>query len=271
MRLEHPKAVKIQQGAVLNCVVVPGYDNCNCYGIVMTARCDLEHEKHTVINYLPVVRFADWVHRGMSYLLAKRLRGSLASVIEKALTNKGVSTLVRNTFPLRDILAKETKGKDQKTLLQKCDQLDLVDTIVSLGGAFYPHTTALMQIESKQCDNIVGDLVQHKLGEYYFLDAADIYDTSAEGYVVLLRHMRTMSCRLSLRIVEGLSAEEAKTDPEAVSQLCFSHDPICMITGVLRSPDIEHLAQQFANLFVRIGLEDYADTIVEHHAIMAKG
>jgi hypothetical protein len=33
MRLEHPKAGKIQQGAVLNCISVQGYDDCECHGI----------------------------------------------------------------------------------------------------------------------------------------------------------------------------------------------------------------------------------------------
>ena len=55
MRLEHPKSGKLQQGALFNCVLVSGYEGCPCHGLVLTARCDLEHGKYSVINYLPVV------------------------------------------------------------------------------------------------------------------------------------------------------------------------------------------------------------------------
>jgi hypothetical protein len=72
-------------------------------------------------------------------------------------------------------------------------------------------------------------------------------------------------------IVAGLSQEDARADREASIRLSFVYDPICMTTGVLRSPDIEHLGQHFANLFVRIGVDDYEDTIIESHCTIAKG
>ena len=256
---------------MVNCIIVPSYDDCDCHGLVLTARCDLEHEKHTVVNYLPVVRFSDWVHRGMAHLLARRLRKSLDSSIAKALKLIGVSDFVRNTFPLEEIITRETTGEEQKRLLSKCKQLELVDDVLSLDGAFCQHSKELFQIEKGLCESLTKDLIQHKLGEYYFLDTADAFEQSDEGRVVLLRHMQTMSCGLMQRIVAGLSQEEANADREVSSQISFAHDPICMITGVLRSPDIEHLGQHFANLFVRIGVDDYDDVTLEHHCSIVKG
>jgi hypothetical protein len=71
--------------------------------------------------------------------------------------------------------------------------------------------------------------------------------------------MQILSCETMRSIVSGLEDTQASTDPAIRTALTFDHAPICMITGVLRSPDIEHLAQQFANLFVRIGLEDHEE------------
>lgn len=270
-RIRLPENGKLQQGALINCIAVPTYDGCDCHGLVLTARCDLEHEKNTVVNYLPVVRFSDWIHRGMAYLVARRLRKSLDSSITKALRQKGVSEFVRATFPLKEIIMRETIGEEQKRLLTKWDQLKLVDAVLSLNGTFCQDSKELFQVEKGHCESLTKDLIQHKLGEYYFLDTADASKQPDEGRVVLLRYMQTMSCGLMQRIVAGLSQEEANADPEASSQLSFVHDPICMITGVLRSPDIEHLGQHFANLFVRIGVDDYDDTILEHHCNIAKG
>jgi hypothetical protein len=115
--------------------------------------------------------------------------------------------------------------------------------------------------------------VQGKLTEYYFLDAVDVHERSldGEGYVVLLRNMRTMSTEHALTIAAGLEQERAQSDTALLSVVTFDHEPICMVTGVLRSPDVEHLAQYFANLFVRIGLEDHLDRTIDRHQRIAKG
>jgi hypothetical protein len=207
----------------------------------------------------------------MSYLLARRLYKSITSSIGKILTEKGVSSLVQETFSRRDIITRETKGKEQKTLLEKCDHLDLAERVISLGGTFNLDSKKLIQIDEKQCVSLIKESIHHTLGEYYFLDCTDVYSKHSEGHVVLLRQMKTMSCRLIQRITNGLSGEDVQDDLEAKTQLTFTKDPICMITGVLRSPDIEHLVQQFAILFERIGLEDYQDTTIENHIEIAKG
>lgn len=271
MRLEHPKSGKVQQGALFNCVLVPGYEGCPCHGLILTARCDLEHGKYSVINYLPVVRFSDWATREMCYLLARRIHKSVQGALNKVLRDKKVTDYVLDTFPLRDIIEKVTSGKEQDQLVGKLSQLQVIESVISLGGRHTSQSGQLIQIDGKQCDAIIRELIQGKLPEYYFLDAVDIHDNSSEGYVVLLRNMRILSNEYAARIVNGLDLETARSDAGLISALTYECEPICMITGVLRSPDIEHLAQCFANLFVRIGLEDHDDQTVERHQIVVKG
>ena len=265
MRLDYPNSDKIQQGAILNCIRVSGYEGCICNAIIMTARCDLEHDKSSVLNYLPVVRFSDWIHRGMSYLLACRLKANLQSSIMKAMHNKQVSASIRQTFPLIDIIRRNSKGQEQVNLLKKLDALHLVDEVVGLRGRKNSRTKALLDVDMKQSINIVKEVIRTNIAEYYFLDAVDVAAKGSEGYVVLLRHMESISCSLASRIVSGVELEDCADSEEAQSKLCFDFDPICMVTGVLRSPDIEHLAQRFANLFVRIGLEEHDEQLVDEH------
>ena len=271
MRLEHPKSGKFQQGSLFNCVLVPGYEGCPCHGLVLTARCDLEHGKSSVVNYLPVVRFSDWAKREMCFLLARRIHKSVQGTINKALSDKKVTKFVLDTFPLRTIIEKETSGRDRENLLAKLVQLQVIEAVISLGGRHTSQSSELIQIDGKHCDTLIRELIQGKLSEYYFIDAVDIYEQSVEGYVVQLRNMRMLNTEHASKIVAGLEQESARSDAGLMSVLTFAHEPICMITGVLRSPDIEHLAQCFANLFVRIGLEDHEDQTIEHHQNIAKG
>jgi hypothetical protein len=207
----------------------------------------------------------------MCYLLARRIHKSVQGSINKALTDKKVTKYLLETFPLRDIIEKETRGKDRDNLLAKLMQLQVIESVISLGGRHTSQSSELIQIDGKQCDTLIKELIQGKLSEYYFLDTVDIHEHFAEGYVVLLRNMRTLNSEYASKIVSGLERESAQSDAGLMSVLTYAHEPICMITGVLRSPDIEHLAQYFANLFVRIGLEDHDDQTIEQHQNIAKG
>ena len=270
MRLKHPEAATIEQGAIFNCTVVPGYKSCKCWGIILTARCDLEHNKHSVTNYLPIVRFSDWLQRGVPNILSRRLRPALEKDIAHQLKIKGVSERLYAIFPLEDVIRQETKGSDQTNLLAKCANLRIVSSTASQVDGLCSEAKEVIRISGKQCDKLIEELIEQKLGEYYFLDCVDVYDRTKEGFVVLLRNMRAMDCELTNRIFAGLPKEKADPDLIKVSELTFEHEPICMVTGVLRSPDVEHLAQHFANLFVRIGLEDHALDTVSYHQQLSK-
>ncbi len=237
---------------------------------MLTARCDLEHGKSNVINYLPIVRFSDWARREMCYILAKRLYTDVKNSIDAFLDKKQVSSAIRSTFPFREVITKETTGKDQAALLQKCAHLDLVNAAMEKGGAYFPDSQSLAAINAKVTDSLIKELVTQKLAEYYFLDATDYGPQPSEGYVVLLRTMQTMPIALMKQIAEGIEYTETQTNPAFNLILTSSHQTLCMITGVLRSPDIEHLAQQFSNLFVRIGLHDHDDATIQLHLQIAK-
>ena len=265
MRLVHPESGRIQQGSIFNCAYIPGYENCKAYGIVLTARCDLEHNKHSVINYLPVVQFADWAHRGLVSLLARRIYKDLHRDIENALIRKGVSEEIRRTFPIEDVITRETSGNEQKQLLDKHSKFKLVSNALSLNGTFCSEAKEIVRIAGKNGSKIVEELIEQKLGEFYFIENVDVCNSDPDGFVVLMRNMQSLPCKLMDRIIEGLSFDDVSLTREEAIHVNSQYEPICMVTGVLRSPDIEHLTQQFANLFVRIGLEDQSQTTVERH------
>jgi len=51
----------------------------------------------------------------------------------------------------------------------------------------------MFSITPKATETLLKELIAQKLGEYYFLDAADCYVKESEGYIVLLRSMQTIT------------------------------------------------------------------------------
>jgi hypothetical protein len=271
MRLEHPQAGRIQQGGIFNCLLEPGYSEYRCHGIVLTARCDLEHNKQSVINFLPILPFRAWVERALCRILAQRLTREISRAVEKQLREKGVSDQVLTTFPLADIATRETRGRERDELLKRVEELDLVRSAAGELTSKCSVVSDVIRIAGKRADRLVEEMIQQKLQDYYFLDGLDVTEREPTGSVILLRNMRSLAPDLMNRIVGGIAAEDVAGDTSIDHILTFAHEPICMITGVLRSPDIEHLGQQFANLFVRIGLEDHDRQQIERHCELAKG
>ena len=202
--------------------------------------------------------------------MSRRLRPALEKDITRQLKSKGISEALYTVFPLEDVIRQETKGSEQANLLAKCAHLKLVSNISAKVDGLCPVAKDIISLAGKQCDKLIEELIEQKLGEYYFLDSVDVYESSKEGFVVLLRNMCMMDCELTTLILAGLPEETAAPDIIKTNGVTFEHEPICMITGVLRSPDVEHLAQQFATLFVRIGLEDHAQETVSQHQQLSK-
>ena len=270
MRLEYPEPNKAQQGAIFNCVNVVGYEGCQCYGLILTARCDLEHNKQSVINYLPVVRFRDWAARSLVNILSRRSCSELAQDIDSRLDQKQITSRIRETFTLEDIVTREFADKDQNALLDKLRKYKLLKNVLLLNGSYCHNAGDVIREAGRKCDTIIKELVEQKLGEYYFIESVDLHAPISEGFVILLRSMQTLPSDIMARVVKGFDISEFDPAASGVEMLNLVHEPLCMITGVLRSPDIEHLAQQFANLFVRIGLEDQGQVTVNRHLATAK-
>lgn len=265
MRLLHPKSTEADQGAIFNCVKLRGYEDCKCWGVIITARCDLAQNKVASVNYLPIVRFTDWASRELCHQVARRtsadLRGNLVATLK---SKYGVTEKLLEIFPLKEIILKECKAAERAAMTSKLEQLALLESALALNGSHCINYKEVLSTGSTHCKKITQEIISHRVADQYFLDAVDVYDTDGEGFVVLLRNVRSMSITLLRQIAVGIQADKLPNNEETSQHLHFI-DPLCLITGVLRSPDVEHLMQHFANLFVRIGLEDHPKETVDFH------
>jgi hypothetical protein len=61
MNLLNTKIGKLDQGTIFTCARAERYHGVPVYGLVITARCDIDQQKYPVLNYIPVVSLVDWL------------------------------------------------------------------------------------------------------------------------------------------------------------------------------------------------------------------
>jgi hypothetical protein len=271
MRVGPPRAAKLTQGSIFSCVANPMYQGCKCYGLVITRRCHLEHNNYDVINYVPVVQYKDWVERDMTSLLAKRIVGSIRSQIRDRLSGIPSIDMLLKTFPLEDVVDRETTGgkRDELRNLVRCQRA--AEEAVRLRGRFVPENSILREYGKNAAKTLAKELIKSQISDYYYLHQVDGCAGSGEGFVALLRHVRTLPAQYGSMIADGIETTNDKLVEEIKQHLTFDYESICLVLGELRSPFIEHLLQHFTRLWDDIGLEDYEDKIIKHAEQLAAG
>ncbi len=250
------------QGTIFTCAVSGDYVGCPTYGLILTARCDIAHDKARVLNYLPVVSLDHWLHRDGRIILSERLLSDAKGTMERALKTAGFSaaileteapTAVLNTlFPVggdKKLRANFEKGCSRFVLASQCLKsapseklcLDLAREAPGLRDA------------------VLSDLVHHKLVGYYFLPAIEPKGPDP-GFVVLVREIQMIPRELATAVADGLEAalygSLCESTPAFQNKLSIPVDDLAYPVGQILSPQLEHLLQAFAFLFGRIGLPD---------------
>jgi hypothetical protein len=118
----------------------------------------------------------------------------------------------------------------------------------------------LSSLDQKTSDQLIKELITHRLAGYYFLQKIDV-DGDDLGYVVLLREVHHMHRVLAERLARaGISFSEfqelCRQEPFHSARINIKRDETALAISTLMSPHIEHILQVFSHLFGRIGLPD---------------
>lgn len=261
-----PKHGTITQGTIFNCAISEQYDGCKVYGLIITARCDIEQSKIPVVNYLPIVSFDDWIHHDGREIICKRLIQSNLGKMRSCLKSAGIadtllltetpgqilSTLLQNQGANKKISNAATRFKDL------IDERHSIDKCLSSNPSEYLFLN-IVDIFPKDREALIKELISDKLNGFYFLRSS-IPDSENEGFVVLVREVQRLPWDIAERLASGLTANEynelSTSNPRSSSCLCFEFDNFAMPLALLSSPYIEHLLQTFSLTFCRIGLPD---------------
>lgn len=266
----YTKEAKLTQGTIFSCGVAEEYEQCQTYGIIITARCDAEHDKVQVYNYLPIVTLRDWLSVDGKTLLAQRLLAETMGGMRSALKENNASTEILKTEEPRRILetlfsgAEKKLEKLHKKFSKLCDQHELANRALQADPGrqmFLDVATTAPQLK----DTLIRELVHQRLAGFYFFEQLEPHGNNA-GYVALLREIRMIPKQVVHYMTDGIDvqrfSEICKLEPRAETSLRVGVDDFAMPIALLSSPYLEHMMQSLALLFGRIGLPDPDPTYI---------
>jgi hypothetical protein len=280
-----PKLGEIDQGVIFSCGRAEDYEGCGVYGLVITARCDIAHDKATIFNYLPIVELDAWIGRDGGLIVADQLLRMAAGSLRDILKNHSYSPTILDVEEPRKVMEiifpADSKEKAIQNIrgkfLKQVQQYESARLCLK-GEMGKKEIVNLFELHKPIKERIIKDLINQKISGYYFLN--EIEPSSDDiGYVILLREVEHLSQRIAVRIAKGIDYPAFKilvAEETAIGgKLDFDVLEFAMPVGKLDSPILEHLMQQFSLLFSRIGVADpdpdYIRSIWERQPSIAKG
>lgn len=261
--LEKPVLGKITQGTIFTAACSENYQSKPVWGLCITARCDVVHEnKAQVFNYVPIVRYDDWLLADGGRIILDRIYVELLNAAKNTITSLGKSDTVFDSYDPIQIAntffpgISEKADKATKRFHETAALLMSIQALRSRTTIELNKLTSICESQKKITDKAVRELWSNKLLGYYFIPTVGETENNSNcGYVALLREIHHIPRSVASAIGNGLSKEDIKMSSNA-SPLCFDAFDFSYPTGKLKSPWIEHLMQQFSLLFTRIGLPD---------------
>jgi hypothetical protein len=123
--IAYPQRGPMTQGTIFTCALAGDYVGCSTSGLILTARCDIAHEKARVLNYIPVVSLDDWLHRDGRVILAQRLLAECVGGMRSTLKDGGFSPAILEAESPRAILETLFPDNGGRKLRERFEKLCL--------------------------------------------------------------------------------------------------------------------------------------------------
>lgn len=258
---ESPREREITQGTIFSCARSENYGSCEVLGLVITARCDAAQDKVPVFSYVPVVRLRDWTSVDGAALTFDRAESDCLNTMKSLLKSAKLSDSLLRTHQPRAIYDAHFAPRfEEKGFRSTCEKyLNTLGRLDDIHAALEVNpdrkrVAALLNRVEPIADGVLKDLVGHRLSGYYLLQGLDTL-TNKDNYVALLREVHHVPTRVARQIASGINSSEWRGSEDGCPRFRSPED-VAMPVAKLRSPWIEHLMQNFAMLFSRIGVAD---------------
>lgn len=257
--ISRPDPRKLTQGTIFTCALTENYLDCDAYGLIITARCDVANEKTPLFNYVPVISYRDWMSRDGVSIVASRALANATGEIKRSIKSAGLAESIFDTLSQDSILRlieEEDTTKDRKSRVKKVrDNFSIIRKSKEIIFGSDKKAAAIFLKENNGIyKGLVKDLLSNAVADFHYLEEIE-FEGRTDGYVISLREIRHMPSSAAVRILEGMTKMDF--DRLDASGLHFrSDDDYAMPIGLLKSPHIEFLMQRITNLFARIGVTD---------------
>ncbi|WP_159236643.1 hypothetical protein [Raoultella terrigena] len=224
-----------------------------CMGIIITARCDLEHRKLNKIVCLPVYRFLDWMTLYGDDDIFEKSKSDVIQQLDALLVKYGLSydsfRVFKSTEVIRILTEKRIKKADQDKIEQFSSFLE--NKKLKCG------VKSVLENEKKYLES----LFNHSKANVYFIEGL-LGDTS-EAYIIDLGEPITLSIQVIVDIDKILYFQKYNRKKNTLyKNLHINESEESKFFSTLNSPYAEHLLQRFSQFYNRIGTEDISSDIL---------
>lgn len=235
-------------------------DSC-CFGIVISARCDLANCKASKIYYLTAISVDDWLlsDEGFKEVLSSKING-LEANLQSGLEESGLDWNTLKHFTV-DEFAKVVNDPEIK-LAQYVDDFLKYKKYVS-NGLTISEKKYILNKQIKSVTDYLLKIANGAVMHYAYIPESSYLKNECvhKGLIVDLQELEY----ISLEVANILSRCEmdiknrylSKKDIRNYDLKFFLKDPpgYALAECDIQSPWIEYLMQRFSNAFIRIGVD----------------
>jgi len=221
-----------------------------CYGIVITARCDIEHAKLSKIVTLPVYRLEEWMMLYGNEEIFEKSKVAIANQLDTLLKKYGLSYETFRVFGSSEILKKLEGQRAKPKELEK-----------------YLNFTSFFSNRNFSCDiKVLSDtqrkyfdaLVSHSKSSAYFIEG--LLGDNTEGFVIDLGEPISLQFKVMSDLDKGLVYQKYNREKSTTyKNLQLLEGESATFHSTVLSPYIEHILQRFSQFYSRIGTDDIDD------------
>lgn len=250
------------QGTIITGIRSKRYPECECYGILISSRCDLANEKINKVFYLHAYPFNQWITSNVAFeMFSANLVNDLDQKINALLVEKELEWEVLKNFSeeeFRTVTSIPENGIYSKIKddYKKYKQY----TSPMLSGA---EKKRLLQEIKKRVVDICSNIISGQYLHYTFLPATSFGDRKSIGSGFLIDHQELDFMTLNtLKIIQNGKMDDKNFDLTQSDKNFYNENfkilespGFAIIDGHVKSPWIEYLLQRFSNSFSRIGVD----------------
>ena len=259
----------IDQGTVIHGVVSLKYDGINCYGVVISASCDIANNKIKKIYYLIAVDIKDWLMSEIGFSCAfNDIISSNVSALKKETDRWELDIELIKRWNMEDVInvaKEEVKGGKEYSQFIKAYHIynDFYQKSQTVQGR-----KSIINEKSKTWIGFLKNLEKGIYSQYYYLPEKyyKAENIKGKGLIVDIQELGCIPLNIAREIVTPgidrcrLKPSDDKSLKDWTEYFWLPNaDSFVSVEGTIESPRREHLMQHFSNGFVRIGTERMSD------------
>ncbi len=268
--------LEITQGSIISGIRNHRYPNCRCFGIVISARCDLANDKIYKIFYLTAVDVNEWFLTQVGYdlVLKKRVSGLINS-LRSALEPLGFVWDIVSRFSKEEF---ETVLADKEYSIKASTQKTLASSFDNYLRCTLPTLTEeerrmLLKEEEKQMKSVFYEINSGSNSHFTYIPKKAYEQNSTGGLIVDHQELDYFTVEQAKYICYGeMDIKSNKLSEQQKSffdkQFFLTEEPgFSVVYDTIDSPWIEYLMQRFSNTFIRIGVDNVSRNEIDQMVV----